>query len=52
MESDAISLSLEKSVSFEVITSVTQGGDHAADQNVVDDDEDQGQVIGNVQESK
>ena len=41
VESDATSPSLERSVSLEIIPTVTHGGDHVADQNV-DDDEDQG----------
>jgi len=41
VESDATSPSLERSVSLEIITTVTQGSDHVADQNT-DDDEDQG----------
>ena len=47
MESDVTSPSLERSVSFEIIPSVTQGGDQVAEQNV-DDDEDQGEVMGNI----
>ena len=39
VESEATSLSLEKSVSFEIIPTVTQGDDHIADQ-YADDDED------------
>jgi len=50
VESDATSLSLERSVSFEVIPSVTQGDDQVAEQDAYND-EDQGQTMGNVQES-
>ena len=50
MESDATSLSLERSVSLEIILAVTQGGDHVADQDT-DDDEDQGQAMGDVHDS-
>jgi len=41
VESNDTSPSLERSVSLEIIPTVTQGGDHVADQDV-DDDEDQG----------
>ena len=41
MESDATSPSLKRSVSLEIIPTVMQGGDHVADQDA-DDDEDQG----------
>jgi len=34
VESDTTSPSLEKSVSFEIIPAVTQGGDQVADQDV------------------
>ena len=50
MESDATSLSLEKSVSFEVIPSVTHGGDQVIEHDAADD-EDQEQAISDVQES-
>ena len=50
IESDASSTSLERSVSLEIIPTVTQGSDHVADQDT-DDDEDQGQVMGDVHES-
>ena len=30
---------------------MTQGGDEVAEQDTADDDEDQGQIIGDVQES-
>jgi len=50
VQSDAISPSLERSVSFEVTPSVTQRDDQVAKQDV-NNDEDQGQAIGNVQES-
>jgi len=48
VESDVTSPSLERSVSFEIIPSVTQGGDQVAEQNV-DDDEDQGHTMGDIQ---
>ena len=54
VESDATSPSLERSVSFEVIPSVTHGGDHVVKQDADEqdaDDEDQGQTTGDVQES-
>ena len=41
VESGATSPSLERSISLEIIPTVTQGSDHVADQNT-DDDEDQG----------
>jgi len=50
VKSDAISPSLEKSVSLEIIPAMTQSGDHVADQDVADY-KDRGQVIGDVQES-
>ena len=50
MESDATSPSLEGSVSLEIMPMVTQGSDHAADQDT-DDDEDQGQAMGDIHES-
>ena len=50
MESDATPLSLNRSVSFEIVHAVTHDNDHVADQ-YAEDDEDQGQVMGNVQES-
>ena len=46
MESDATSSSLKRSVSFESLPTVAQGDNHVADQDI--DDEDQGQVMGNV----
>ena len=49
MESDATSLSLEKSVSFEVIPSVTQGDDQVTEEDA-DNVEDQRQTMGDVQE--
>ena len=49
VESDATSPSLDRSVSFEVIPSVTRGGDLVAEQNVDGDNEDQEQTIDNVQ---
>jgi len=39
VESDATSLSLERSVSLEIIPTVTQGSDHVPEQDT-DDDED------------
>jgi len=48
VKSDATSLSPERSVSFEVIPSVTQEDDQVAEQDV--DNEDQEQAMGNVQE--
>ena len=48
VESDATSLSLDRSASFKIIPAVTQGGDHVDDQDVVDDNEDQGQAMGDV----
>jgi len=48
MESDATSPSLKRSVSLEIISAVTHGGDHVADQNADDNDEDQGQPIGDI----
>ena len=50
MESDAISPSLKRLVSLEIIPTVTQGSDHVAEQDA-DDDRDQGQVMGDVYES-
>ena len=41
VESDATLPSLDRSVSFEITPEVTQGGDHVADQDAKDD-EDQG----------
>jgi len=41
VKSDATSLYLERSISLEIIPTMTQGSDHAADQDT-DDDEDQG----------
>ena len=38
VESDATSLSLKRSVSFEIIPAVTQGDDHVADQDAADDE--------------
>ena len=48
VESDAISPSLKRSISFKVIPSVTQGDDQVAKQDA-DNDEDQGHAMGNVQ---
>ena len=50
VESDAASPSLERSVSLEIIPTVTQGSDHVADQDT-DVDEDQRQAIGDIHES-
>jgi len=50
VENYATSTSLERSVSLEIIPTVTQGSDHAAGQDA-DDDEDKGQVMGDVHES-
>jgi len=47
MKSDATSPSLEKSVSFEIIPSVTQEDDHVVEQNA-DNDEDQVHALDNV----
>ena len=49
MESDTISPSLEILVSLEIIPVVTQSSDHVANQDA-DNDESQGQDMGNVQE--
>ena len=50
VESDTTSPSLGRSVSFQVIPSMTQGDEQAAEQDA-DNDEDQGHAISNVQES-
>jgi len=50
VESDVTSPYLERSVSLEIIPTVTQGSDHVADQDT-DDDEDQGHDMGDVHES-
>ena len=50
MKSDATLLSPDRSVSFEIAREVTHGGVHVADEDV-DDDEDQGSVMGDVQDS-
>ena len=47
VESDAISQSLERSVSLEIILVVTQDDDHVANQDA-NDDEDQGRPMGEV----
>jgi len=47
VESDAISSSLDRTVSLEIIPTVTQRSDHVADQDA-DNDEDQGQDMGDV----
>jgi len=49
-KSDATLQSLERLVSFGVIPSVTRGDDQIAEQDA-DNDENQGQTMGNVQES-
>jgi len=49
-ESDATSLSLERSVSLEIIPKVTQGSNQVAQQDA-DDNEDQGHVMGDFHES-
>jgi len=36
---------------LEIILTVTQGSDHIADQDTDDDDEEQGQAMGDVHES-
>jgi len=50
VESDATSPSLERSVSLEITPTVTQGSDHATDQDT-DVNEDQEQAMGDVHES-
>ena len=50
MESDATSPSLERSVSLEIIPTVTLDSDQVAEQDA-DDEEDQGQIKGDVHES-
>ena len=50
VKSDATSPFLEKSVSLEIIPTVTQDSDQVAEQDA-DDDEDQGQIMGDVHES-
>jgi len=47
VESDATSPSPNSSVSFEITPEVTQGDDHAADENA-DDVEDQEQVMRDI----
>jgi len=47
---DTTSPSIERSVSFEIIPAVAQGGDYVTDQDADADVEDQGQAMGNVQE--
>ena len=47
VESDATSPSLERSVYLEIIPTVTQDSDHVVEQDV-DDEEDQGHVMGDV----
>jgi len=46
VESDATLLYLERSLSLEIIPTVTQDSDHVTDQDT--DDEDQRHVIGDV----
>ena len=48
MESDVTLPSLKRSVSLEIISIVTQGSDHITEHDV-DNDEDQGQVMSDVQ---
>jgi len=50
VESDATSSSLNRTISLEIIPAVTYGSNHVADQDV-DNDEDQGHPISDVQES-
>jgi len=50
VESDAIPPSPNSSVSFEIIPEVTQDDNHTADEDV-EDDEDQGHVMGDIQDS-
>ena len=50
MESDATSPSLERSISLKIIPMVRHGSDHVAEQDA-DDDEIQGQAMGDVHES-
>ena len=49
VENDATSLSLKRSLSFDVIHSVAQGDYQVAEQDV-DNDKDQGHAMGNVHE--
>jgi len=50
VESDTTSSSLDRSVSFEVIPTMTQHSDQVTEHDD-DDDEDQGQAMGDVQDS-
>ena len=50
VESDAILPSLDRSVSFEIKPEVTQGDDYVAVEDA-DDDENQGHVMDDVQDS-
>jgi len=50
VESAATSPSLERSVSLKIIPTAIQDSDHVADQDT-DDDEDQGQAMGDVHDS-
>ena len=50
VESDATSPSLERKVSLEIIPMMTQGNDHVAEQ-AAEDDEDPGQIMGDIHES-
>ena len=47
VESDAISTSLERLLSFEITPQVTQRNDQVAEQDV-DNDKDQGQAVGDI----
>ena len=49
VESDATLPFLDSSVSFDITPEVTQDGDHVANEDA--DDEDQGKVMGDVQDS-
>jgi len=50
VEGEATLLSSDRSVSFEITLEVRQNGDHVADEDA-DDDEDQGQIMRDVQDS-
>ena len=47
MESDATPSSPDRSISFMITPEVTQGGDHVADEDA-DEDEDQGLIMGDI----
>ena len=49
VENDAILPSSDRTMSFKITSEVTQDGDHVADMNA-DDDEDQGQVMSDIQD--